>query len=187
MKFGPGQEYDILSIEAFKVISTLPAYSRHKQEVSRFLTHELHNYLGQRILYGTVLQHDFRVARGVQEVKTRPSCFVVLMKETGGNIERLVKILKGDPLGIRQGGQLVPIINWSSELPGISDGRTKDKDKLIDRAIKVINLYRYWKEHDARPPWFLEAQRKAEEERVSKGGNGQKPRSKLWTPGDKML
>ena len=130
------------------------------------------------------------MAKGVVGVKVRPGCFVALLKENRTNTERLVKMLKGLPWGICQGSrkELVPIVNWDSNLPGISDGQTKDRDKLLARAVRVIDFYQYWKEQDALPPWFVEAKRKAEKKRLEvDSGNGQKSRSKLWTPGDRRL
>ena len=172
MKFGRGQQYVI------HLLTDPEKYLDKPHKWGSFTCHEAHRYLGELMLYGTLYALDFRVAKGVQAEPERASCFVVLAKESRVNVIRLVKILNGEPLWLHQGTEILPILNWASKLPGISTGKSSNKNKLLDRAAKVVNLYKYWEEHDALPSWFLEARKKAQAKQV--GGNGRKP--EIWTP-----
>ena len=132
---------------------------------------DLYNYKGQYVVYGVTQAREVHVVRGVFPVKARPSCFAVLVDETKENISYLVKLLKGEPLIIIQGSDILYILNMG-RLKGFWDGRTNDKDGMVQHAQKMIDLYQDWKRLGHLPRWFLDLKAEAQ------SGNDQ-----LWTPG----
>lgn len=114
----------------------------------RFVIHDVSDYKGQLIVYATKLPHQQRVfIHGVETIPERAGCFVILMNEPEDITLRLIRELRGFPLYLTKGQDRVYIVNWrSADLPGISDGPTNDKDKLVGRAANVIDLYQVWRD-----------------------------------------
>ena len=139
MKLGPGRVYDVVNMST--------------KERARLEVHELYQYEGQYIVYATKPTHQVRVFRGVVTAPGRPSCFVVLPGESTANIAWLVGILNGLPLALREGGELLYIVN-KGRVAGVWDGTVKNREAMLKENRRVVDLYLEWKRTGQLPAWF---------------------------------
>ena len=155
MQLGSGHTYDLVNLAT--------------DQRGRFTVHDLYNYKGQMIVYGTLAPHQVRVVRGVKSVKERPSCPVVLPNESGPTIAKFVDQLNGLPLAFRDGQDLVFLVNMQG-LPGFWESSKMDRESLLDKSRKVIDLYHDWKRlGEVMPLWFRDLRMNA---RAGRGQNG---------------
>ena len=129
------------------------------KEKAQFYITDLLERDGQYICYGETKLHGVRFARGNVLVHGRPGCFVVLPKETASNIAKLVSVLAGLPLAVVDGTDVLFILNMG-RLPGFWDGQLYDKEKMIEHAAKMIDIYLEWKTLGRLPQWFIDLRNK---------------------------
>ena len=109
-------------------------------EEARFHLHDLHEYRDQLICYATKLPHEVRAFRGIIPVKSRRSSWVILPRESPYRTMRLVEILKGLPLAVRDGEDLLYVVNTDSDSK-VWGGPLKDRDDHLEKCRRVIDEY----------------------------------------------
>ena len=149
---------------------------------------EVLEYKGQFVMYSQILpfqQHIYRI--GFEDMPGKRACFVVLPKESVTNmVDKITNLLKGRALAIQE---IEPdangfkarlnIVNWASHLGvlwgnDVPMGQKAGREELIQRGIKVVDIYLEWLRWDKAPKWVT----------VAKAGKPQEPEiPKLWTPG----
>ena len=109
-------------------------------EEARFHLHDVFDYRDQVVCYATKLSHEVRAFRGIISVKTRKSSWVILPRESPYRTIRLIEILKGSPLAIRDGRDLLYIVNTDSGSK-IWNGPLKNRDDHLEKCRRVIDEY----------------------------------------------
>lgn len=149
MRIIPGSVYDIMVLHQPQgTPSNLP----------RFVCEDVYEVDGQYMVIGRKPVHQQEIySSGFQDIPERLSCFVILPGADAVEIARVVELLKGFPLALKEGADLLFIVNWATRVPGISDGHSNDRDVLLGRARKVVEVCLHLREKGKPPPWFEQA------------------------------
>ena len=113
--------------------------------------HELHEYKGQLIVLGSTAAGERRIPlHGMVQTKMQRSSPVVLRGETDINICRMVEYLKGRPLMLAQGNELLLVLNCATLGPDLmptewvrgldmttQNGHLVKSARVIDRWLEL--------------------------------------------------
>jgi|TARA_Y100000310_G_scaffold277601_1_gene295449 hypothetical protein len=129
--------------------------NRNTGQHFRLQVHELYDVHGQYMVYASALPHQVRVPSGprsqVVDVPPRKSVFVVLTKETITTEMFLIEQLAGLPLAILDGQVFKLILNTDR---GIWDRQGPDRDSMLYRGRRIIDLYVEYNRTGDIPGWF---------------------------------
>ena len=113
----------------------------------KFKLNDTYEYRGELIVRGEKLAHQNHPYRvGFTDVPASEAVFVVLRDTGAANVARMVDFLKGLPLALRRGDDLLYIVNWATRLGALwytPWGEKPNTDELLKRARKAIDIYRY--------------------------------------------
>ena len=126
---------------------------------------EIYSYNGQVILFGERRRYDIWVPSrwGHQQPPPGPTCFPIFPAEPAGNIVKLRDQLNSLPLYLifpseglmtnsaGQAEQFVPILSLQDGHI-VLGGERYDKNDMIERSRKLIDLYFEWLDHGETVP-----------------------------------
>ena len=128
----------------------------------RITIHDIIEYEGECLVYGTKLVHQQHVyLHGVQTIRDKAVGFAVLRGEpVAQNILKLSDELRGQHLGIGlvHSRDILYILNWASRLGALwwtEEGKEPNRDELLRRAQIAVDVYHEWKRLGHLPPWFV--------------------------------
>ena len=140
MKLAEGAIYEIVDLD---VPQGLPHNS------PRAIVHEVHEYKGQYIVYGSKFAHEQHIyIHGYERIPERILCFVVIPQElVPARIHAFSKALSGRNLAIREGENLLYIVNWGLRLGKVWWLKTLNdltRAGLLSQATQVVDWYLHW-------------------------------------------
>lgn len=136
--------------------------------------HDLFQYEGQLIVYGSTRAHQVRVFRGVVPVKERAFAGVLLQSSTAEDSQLFTKHLGGARILLKAQGESIPIVNWHP-VPGVLDVLPENKKEMMASCSQVIDLWKEWRILKRMPPWFTILKNKAREDAQEGMGQGLLP------------
>lgn len=126
------------------------------REETSFLCQDVFQYQGLLLVYGTSSSHSFRLIRGITNVPSRPSCFVVAKDDLGSTIGQFSLMLGGLLLGIFEDGSPngIAIINYDPKLVTGLRLTGNSRDDYLARSQKVAKAFLRWKTDGKSPEWL---------------------------------
>lgn len=146
-----------------------------------FEAFEVLEYQGQYIVYGEVRKDAVRVFRGLFPTPEKPVAFVVFPNARESESLKVTDICGGDALGISEVtvgltvGNIKPLqaeelflVNCNTALarvwggtPWLTAPKRPNRDGLVHKCTRQIDLYLHWKRTGEWPAWFYEDRAKA--------------------------
>ena len=142
--------------------------------------HEAFTYLGATVAFGTLGHSPIYIPAvvGRVEIPPRPSCPIIVPGCPHEDMVALSYKLGGSPLFMLRDSEAIKgeaILNGARVKGFGPEGM--DRGAMVGRAIKWINLFRFWREHHGRlPDDYVEAKRT--ERDPDRNGHA----SDIWTP-----
>lgn len=147
MEIKVGGQYSIIDLEVPQGLLSTPPIVRLDEAVE---------YAGELICSGIKLRHEQHVyVHGFESIEARPIVFVVMRTErVPQNILAFTRAVRGLPLALQNGPDLVYILNWNYLMESLAYAPEKPhKAAMLGQAHQVIAWYHLWRLTGILPPF----------------------------------